>query len=657
MKSNLVAAAALALATAAAAQQPAPGSAQTVQQQFEAATAALEAENWAEALRILEALEQRVGRTNARSLAIVRVRKGQALLRLGRLDEAAATIAANLPALSTTDPSLADDRFRSFLTLGRVAELRLQYPEAAARYREGLAIDVAPGMKVAIYRGLIQTQMFYDASAALVAADDVLRVLAEVAPDARDLEGQFRTLRGRVLLNIGRYAEAQEELERATRRLGGLGTVVDLRDIIARSDLAIAALLGGRDDDARRYLALTGAGRLRDADLPLGGAMPLPRCGDGLSPDDASVVELSIRDDGTVGSATPVYASVQGEAAVRFARAVLGWSWSPEQVREMQPLFRVAARVEVRCTRAVHVADEVPAYEADEVGRWTAARGVPLEMIAARSATAEAARAELIEAEARHGATSPHLLRPLVRLGTRDTLPPRERLDALRRALTIARAAGAPSPYLALIARRVAEAQHAAAGRGNDVPVDYVTLLADPGLAADAYVAVSLSLAAFDRLFVLGRNDDAAAVLARAAAVPGFGPDHPLRAAFVDRTVALHMARGNADAAAAAWRTLPAGAVACDAPLQRIRQGGGAASDFPDEAIRWGFEGWTMTETQVGADGQPGSVRTTVAYPPFVFGRASERIVSRLRFAPAFAPPSGPCATLVQRVRYALPRL
>src|SRR5215217_6693034 len=140
MKISQVAAAAVVALTgaAASAQQPAPAPAPTVQQQFEAATAALEAENWAEALRILETLERRVAATNPRSLAIVRVRKGQALLRLGRLDEAAATIAPNLAALPANDSSLADDRFRSFLTLGRVGELRLQYREAAEHYRAAL---------------------------------------------------------------------------------------------------------------------------------------------------------------------------------------------------------------------------------------------------------------------------------------------------------------------------------------------------------------------------------------------------------------------------------------------------------------------------------------------------------------------------------------
>lgn len=655
MKTSWMAAAAvvsLAVGTAAA-QQPAP--APTVQQQFEAATAALEAENWAEALRILETLERRVAGTNPRSLAIVRVRKGQALLRLGRLDEAAATIGPNLAALPATDPSLADDRFRSYLTLGRVSELRLQYREAADHYRAALAIEVTPGLKLAVYRGFIQTLMFYDAPAALAAADESLLVLAQAAPESRELEGQFRTLRGRVLLNMGRYAEARAELERATRRLGGLGNMVNLRDIVARSDLSIAALLAGQDDDARRFLALTGAGRIRNAAIPLSDRMPLPRCGDGLSPGDVAVVELSIRDDGTVAAASPVYASVQGDAAVRFARATLGWSWLPEQIRTMQPLFRIASRVELRCTHAASVAKEVPLFERDAVARWSGAQSVPLEFPPALSSSIEEARAELAAAAARSGPASPQLLRPLMRLGIRDDLTARERLDLLLRALRIARAAHAPSPYIAFIARTIAETQHEAANRGREAQIDYVALLADPALASDAYVAASLYLAAFDRHFMFRRNDEAAAMLARVAALPGFGPDHPLRARFVDRTVALAMARGDGEAAAAAWRTLPAGASTCEVPPQWQGNGLGSNGDFPNEAMVWGFEGWAQTELQVGADSRPAPARTTAAYPPFVFGRASERIVGRFRFAPAFAPGGLTCATYSQRVRYQLP--
>lgn len=650
----MAAAAALSLAAAvASAQQPA-GPAQTIQQQFDAASAALEAENWDEALRILEALEARVA-DNARSLAVVRVRKGQALFRLSRHDEALAAIRAGLAQLSADDPSLAEDRFRSFLTLGRDAELRLDYREASESYRAAAAIAVDPALKLALYRGLIQTSMFHDALAALGFADEALSLLAATAPRERDLEGQFRTARGRVLLNMGRYREARAELDRATRRLGGLGLRVDLRDLIARSDLAIAAMLDRDPAAARRFLALTGAGTMREASPPLPSRAPLPRCGGDLSPEDVAVVELLIRDDGSVGAAIPVYASTQGDSGVRFARAVRLWSWLPEQVRPIEPIFRNAVRIELRCTLAPRQDTDIAPHLAEETGRWAAARGIAIELLPARNRTIAEMRADLTTAEAQHDRASPHLLRPLMRLGDRSDLQPRERAALLARALPIARAADAPGSYLAEIALALAEVRREAAGGAPELVPDYLALLREFGMESNGDAAAALHLAAARRLYLAGRFDEAAAMTAQLQTVAGYGPDHPLRREAADLSAMLATARGDAAGAEAAWRSVPAGTYTC-ALRPQLRAGSGGSSDFPNEALAWGFEGWTRGEMQVGTEGTPLAIRTTTAYPPFVFDAASERIMQRFRFAPAFAPEGRPCATWLQRVVYRLPR-
>src|SRR4051794_3396321 len=99
MRSSLAAAAAISLlasASSAAGGQP-PTAAPSVQQQFEAATAASEAGRWADALATYEGLEHNL--KNARSLAIVRVRKGRVLSALGRFEEAAAALRQGIAAL------------------------------------------------------------------------------------------------------------------------------------------------------------------------------------------------------------------------------------------------------------------------------------------------------------------------------------------------------------------------------------------------------------------------------------------------------------------------------------------------------------------------------------------------------------------------------
>ncbi|HZF96435.1 MAG TPA: TonB family protein [Allosphingosinicella sp.] len=642
----LAAAAATALASAAAAAQQAPTPAgQSVQQQFDAAGDAYENNRFAEALAILETLERRLADT-PRSLAIVRVRKGQALHRLNRLREAETTLRAALPLLPPADASLNEDRFLGYVSLARVSELRLDYREAAAQYRTAHGIEVPPAIRLSVYRGLVQTQMFHDAPAALAAADEALRIAAVTNPADGEIEGTLRTLRGRVLLNMGRIPEAREELERATRSLGGLGRRVNLRDITARSDLAIAALLGRDPEAARRYLALTGAGRMERSMLPLTGRMPLPRCGNGLAPGDVTVLELAIREDGAVVGTTPVYASAQGDAAVRMARAALDWAWLPEELAGMDPLFRAGVRVEVRCSNSVWAGDEALAPAREAAARWSAATSVPLEVRPARNQTLPQMRAELAAAEARHGASSPHLLRPLSRLAARDDLSGRDRERFLERALGIAIAARAPGPYVAGLALSLAEEK-------GGTP-DYAALMRVPGLLDDPDTAAEFYAGASDRLYAAGRERDAAAMLARLEAVPGLAPDHMGRIDLVGRRAALAAAGGNPAPAAAFPIGSPTAHSACQVPPRR-RSGTGGEGDFPNDAMRWGFEGFVAVEAQVGTPGRPEQIRTVIAYPPFVFGEAAERIVERFRFDPAAAPGGVACATMNQRVVFRLP--
>ncbi|MGK3871062.1 hypothetical protein ABI004_14930, partial [Enterococcus faecium] len=76
---------------------------------------------------------------------------------------------------------------------------------------------------------------------------------------------------------------------------------IDVRDVSVRSDAAIAYLLGGNETEARRYVAMTGAGATSIGLIDPGVAMVPPDCGGeaGLKPDDMAVVEFSIADDGT----------------------------------------------------------------------------------------------------------------------------------------------------------------------------------------------------------------------------------------------------------------------------------------------------------------------------------------------------------------------
>jgi tetratricopeptide (TPR) repeat protein len=651
---TIVAAAGLAIASPAAAQQAQPP-APTIQQQFDAASAALMAENWEEAVRQYEALEARLARVgNARSLAIVRVRKASALLRLQRRNEAAEALRLGLPVLPASDATLNEDRFVGHVALGQIAELGLDYRAAIAHYRAAKAIEVEPALRLDLFRGLIQSQMFFDPAAALADADDALRVAAAGSQGARALEGQFRTMRGRVLLNMGRLAEAREELERALRLLGGLTTRVNVPDIVARSDLAIASAVAGNQEAARRYLAYTGAGNTVRASLPTSGRMEPPPCGNGLVPGDVGVVELSIREDGTVGHASPIYSSRQGEPALLFARAAMRWRFPTAEARRLHPVFRTAIRVELRCTLRSGEGDEPALWEVAQAERWSAAHGVGLELNPPLDRTAEQLRADLAAAEARFGAAAPQLLEPLVRLGHNGELRPRERVGHLRRALAIAAAARAPSSYLARIALKIAEDEHEASSADSSEMPDFRRLLADPAIAGDAGAAAAVQLSMANWLYQNRRWSEAADVLTRVRGTPGLGPDHPLMPAVLDQLAAIEAGRGDDAAATAAWGAIPASAPRCTVPAARLPLSV-SSNDFPRSAVEWGFEGMVNIETLVGRGGAVGPPRTVFAYPPFVFNRGGEELAARIRYAPAFVPPEGPCVVFRQRFRFELP--
>jgi outer membrane biosynthesis protein TonB len=57
-----------------------------------------------------------------------------------------------------------------------------------------------------------------------------------------------------------------------------------------------------------------------------------------------------------------------------------------------------------------------------------------------------------------------------------------------------------------------------------------------------------------------------------------------------------------------------------------------SSTDFPDEAMRWGFDGFVRESFDIDATGHVENVRTIVAYPPFVFRSGAERTVARFRY-------------------------
>lgn len=638
------------LVSAAVSGQPPATPQPTPQAQFDAASDALRTQNWAESLRLFQALEARVG--DQRTLAIVRVREAAALAGLGRFDEAGAILRTELPHLPADDATLDDDRFTGLVTLAQDAERRLDYEEALREYRVAAAVRLPEIDKLPARRGIIQTLLFADPEAALREAEMALTVVAAGAPENHLLEGAIQTLKGRALLNLGRFQEARATLTQSMRLLGGLTMRVDRADLTARSDLALAALLAGDTDEARHYLAYTGAGQFIRGYFHLSPTAHLPHCGGELAVDDVAVIQATIMDDGRVLAATPIYASRRGGSALTFARAVTDWSFEPESVNAIPPLFRTVARFEIRCSQSPHddyaesiysVRDRMAAKDP----AWRAA------LVRLRHAALSQVRQELSVGGSQPASS---LLPQLVALGFNDSAPLPERQAAFRRALTLAAALANSTSLLAPLALSYGYLStrepnlHRFAGN----PPDYDALLALPEIAASPRAALEIRLARARHDFDDGRNERALAAAVVARDTPGLATDDPLRAQAMELIVAVQAAQGDQAAARAAHHAMGALAPRCSYNPHRKRIFV-TDSDFPQEALRWGFEGWATGEAMIGANGIPQTVRTVVAYPAFVFAEAEEGAVRTSRYDPIFVPDNGLCPTTRQTIRFLLP--
>ncbi len=344
---------ALLLAGQTATPQAAPAK-PSFQQSFDLATSAALEGRCAEAVRLFESIETapRIAR-NAMVRAAIDVRKGGCLVELGRLEEGEAAVRRGLPALAGKGEDFAMEVRQAHLALGRLSAQRFDYAAAAAEYRQ--ALEGAAGKeRLRPLLALSQVLAFDQDGEALLHAGEARSIaLADATLGKREV-ATVKTQYARVLLNQGRHKEAYAELKDSLRKQGGLDFKVDLADLATRSDLAIAASLNKDHDAARKYLAYTGAGRFKDTPFDRASSMQPPLCGSatGLKPEDFAIVEFSLAEEGHVLGAMPIYATGGRTAAIAFARAVADWSWKPEAIKAIPPLFRYATRVEIRCTLA-----------------------------------------------------------------------------------------------------------------------------------------------------------------------------------------------------------------------------------------------------------------------------------------------------------------
>ena len=632
-----------------AAAAAAPAAPQTLQQQFEAASAAAATGHCAEAIAQFSALEAtRAGRTPGVRGAIL-ARKSACLLATSQRAQAAS---AAREALSLLKPG--EDQMQAFMTMGRVSFGRHDYQAAATNFRQ--ARDAVSGIdQFEPLLWLSRATLYDKGNEAQTAAQAAAAIITGTSDSDKLNRGFAETLRGRAALNQGDLAGGYAILKATNKAQGGLTDgKVSLSEVVTRSDLAIAALLNNNEEDAREALAFTGAGRFEKSPFGTATNMAPPPCGGeaDLKPENFAVVEFAIKDDGSVVGSTPIYVSAGGPvAAAAYAEAVDSWTWQADKVVAIPAFFRAVARVELRCSNGSARPDVGDAL-AIRAAEWLNANAPWEPAVTNQISRVAAARATLAG-----GATGAQRLGPLIALADSPLLERGERVRNFDEAIAIARQLHAPPVVLARL--DLSRARLPDSDKWRNWQQGWLARIAplslDPGYVADAEIIATIRLADAEarKIDDPGQIEPLKAV-ADDARLPA---ESPLKQAALLRLSNVSAATGQLDRARDYYRRTGLNAEQCalvDVQPALTKSGAGSSA-FPMEAMRWGFEGWVLTEFDIAANGHTDNQRVVIAYPPLVFRNAGLGIAKSSRWEPRFRPDGGhACTAKLQPIRFLL---
>lgn len=653
-----LAAAAVSASPAAPAPSAEPAKLLTAQEQFDAASVAQVEGRCDDAIRGFEALEQRPAvMKNEKVLATIHARKGACLAALGRTEEASAVIVSALAVLSENNAVERGDIARARTALGKIAYLSFDYASAEREFVKAKSL-LPENEQFDSLVWLARATMFDPDPKSIAYAEAASKIAQSAVTVTKSEMADLQTLHARALLNHGRTAEAYAELKKALAAKGGLTLRVGIADVVTRSDLALAAMLNNDRDAARQYLAYTGAGRFKKSPFATAAEMAPPACGGAgnLQPDDLAVVEFSVRDDGSIGYAAPIYVSRNGPGAAEFARAVYGWSWRQEDVKDIPALFRFATRVELRCSTADERPDAAVVLN-EELESWLAEHKA-LRLPEANSETARVnfARAELARTAAE--ANSPGRIPALLALVASPLVSLEEQQKLLVQARDIATLAGAPIGIRTLMEIRLVGYSGSRWADGGRRRKMLRALLNQPEIAADPHTASTLRLLIAEAVYHSPAPPDAEEIVAAVANDTRLPPGDPIKTAAFARLASLQAKTGNIEAARQSYEKTGLSAQQCalvDAQPS-MKRSGASSSDFPMEALRWGFEGWVRVEFDILPNGTTGSQRAIVAYPPLVFRDAAVGILKDTRYEQSYRP-SGTlgCGGARQNINFRIP--
>lgn len=650
---------ALAQSAAPAATAPAKPSAQA---QYDELVKLVEAKDWPKAVPAGEALVARLNgytKKNPTVIASVRVFLARAYRGAGQNAQALESVTSALDSggLDGTDQNAT--KYDATLLAGEVSEALLDLELASARFEAATLLGAMPSERNSALAGYIRSIMTIDPAKAVAAADNILLSLPDDKAN-REVRGAVSSLRARAMMNAGQVMEALALYEVAVKGLGGLTTNLNRNDLSARSDAALAAFLSGKDDRAREFMAYTGAGTLNGKGFNLGNGMRPPQCGgiDGLKPDDVAVIEFSVTDNGTVTSIAPIYASRPGKVGLVFARAVESWWWDADEVKKIGAFFRQGTRLQMRCTNATDRPDVANLLEGDYQAWLTKIAAKPVTISEPnRLSLVTAIRTEAKRRDANLASQQDML--PLIDFAISSAGDIFGDHGNAARAVRIAKALGAPATAISHLQFRLAHYPIVQARSNREHQTTTLealnALLTDPTYDKDTRSQSLLKLTIAAKLSSLRRFTPALIAFREVASVNGLDDRDPIKVSALIQLASAEQAANNSAAAIAAYTQSGLSARQCaladsKPPLVNLYSGSGA---FPEEALRWGFSGWVVTEFDIAASGKTAGVRTLIAYPPYIFSSSANKMLEGAKYRATFRPDGGlSCGANSERITF-----
>jgi hypothetical protein len=610
------------------------------QELFNAATEDASLGRCAEAISKFEQLEARPSLLKVESVRIaVLIRKNTCLMSGPQSETAEQVIRDNLPKLIAQGDGFRAEVRDLHLLLGSHRTRKLDYATAIADLKAGLALSEGDDRVRPLFRlsGLL---MFDKDGEALKYATE-LRALVLNNKNQPNLQKSLaQTIYARVLLNAGRHAEAYAELKDGRKKQGAMGLSVTRAEITTRSDLAIAAMLNNLEEDAQRYLAYTGAGRMKDTVFASGLTTELPPCGgdDGLKPDDLAIVEFSLAEDGTVISAAPVYTPGSRQVALAFTRAVMNWTIKPEQAKKVPEFFRVGLRVELRCTNAGDRPQLTqPLLDAtiswiNEINKETKVN------IDAVSRDKIPAYRESYNKAVNSGDRSQALLYGTA-LASSLILETSQRRAILQELIAFAKQQKAPASVITYYRYSLATLEGYSKPSYFPVRNSYRSILADADVQSDPFSMASMALLVATPMYKSREPADAEQLLTSVINASGLSKTHPLKVNALLQLANLYGAKGDMVRAKETFQKTGLTTEQCALiGIQPAMQRRASLPDFPDLAQAYGFEGMNKVEFDISTDGSIITPRAVVSYPPFVFNKTSTKWISKVKYSTSYRP-------------------